>query len=725
MEREDPENNSKSNQGEIEEEIELLKGHNVKRNSLIIREKSLDHQNVEKSTLEVKETTCGYWCLRGELLQRFANQTSYVILYGLVGCVFSMSYAYFNATITTIEKRFKIPTKNTGIISVGNDTSQLFGAALLGYFAGRRHRPRWIGIGILTMVTFCLLNATLHLLYGPGEEALALTTEFGAFPNENISIELKTLEASKILCKSERNSSECISAESGNISPQIVLFLAQFVSGIGCALYYTLGVSYMDYNLDKSKTPALWSLSYFLHMLGPSVGYTLASYCLQIYITPKLQPTINNEDPRWLGAWWIGWLVLAVLVFIPGTLLSLFPKSLPKPVKRQKKLVQIEHRGAQIRQEEGSTEKTASLQDMLKTFKRILQNKTLMYNNFSSIFYFFGYTPYWIFTPKYIEIQYRQTASASSFFTGTVALIFTGFGILSSGFVISKFKPSARRLAAWNVFVNFVTVAGILGYAFIGCADIENSLIVNNGHNGTFCNNNCNCEYVAYTPVCGSNNKTYISPCHAGCRTIGNRGDSETVYENCSWISSNNLNDKTISFDFVLDFNSLNSTSHMTPIDNTYNATPGACPVDCFREFVFFLVVMCSLKFFGATGRASNLLITMRCIPVEDKTAAMGFGMTLISLLTFIPSPIFFGWLMDSLCLVWGKTCTNKGNCWLYDAATLRYALNLTAAAFIIVGGLLDCVVWLLVKDLKIFDEEKQTDILLDDISHKNVDVDN
>lgn len=78
---------------------------------------------------------------------RFANQTSYVVLYGLVGCIFSMTYAYFNGTITTIEKRFKIPSKNTGIISVGNDISQMMVSAVLSYYAGRGHRPRWIGFG--------------------------------------------------------------------------------------------------------------------------------------------------------------------------------------------------------------------------------------------------------------------------------------------------------------------------------------------------------------------------------------------------------------------------------------------------------------------------------------------------------------------------------------------------------------------------------------------------
>lgn len=53
------------------------------------------------------------------------------------------------------------------------------------------------------------------------------------------------------------------------------------------------------------------------------------------------------------------------------------------------------------------------LADMLTTFKRLLRNRTYMVGIFSSVFYVFGYMPYWTFTPKYLEIQYHVTASTA------------------------------------------------------------------------------------------------------------------------------------------------------------------------------------------------------------------------------------------------------------------------------------------------------------------------
>lgn len=111
-----------------------------------------------------------------------------------------MTYAYFNGTITTIEKRFKIPSRNTGIISVGNDISQMFVSALLSYYAGSRHRPRWLGFGLMTIVTFCLMTSIPHFIYGPGEDSLALTEEFGGDLNNLTTADLIMKEKQKHLC---------------------------------------------------------------------------------------------------------------------------------------------------------------------------------------------------------------------------------------------------------------------------------------------------------------------------------------------------------------------------------------------------------------------------------------------------------------------------------------------------------------------------------------------
>lgn len=64
-------------------------------------------------------------------------------------------------------------------------------------------------------------------------------------------------------------------------------------------------------------------------MLGPALGYTLASLCLNLYISPSLTPTIDNLDPRWLGAWWLGWFIFAILMFLFALLLGMLSSNHP------------------------------------------------------------------------------------------------------------------------------------------------------------------------------------------------------------------------------------------------------------------------------------------------------------------------------------------------------------------------------------------------------------
>jgi len=383
-------------------------------------------------------------------------------------------------------------------------------------------------------------------------------------------------------------------------------------------------------------------------MLGPAMGFSMVSLCLRLYIDPFKTPLITPNDPRWLGAWWLGWFLLTFILIISAFFVALFPKELPRAKARRLKAVG----------EEDTPLAERSFQDMLDSLKRLAVNKVYIYNMLASILYFFGYMPYWIFTPKYIEIQYRQSASTANMATGTWALGFSAAGVLISGYVISKYKPSARAMAAWNFVVDYLTVAGILCYILVGCDESDRANSMSIVPTGDSCSASCDCEYVYLAPVCSPENMTFISACHAGCTEKGLDELGRIIYTGCRCMG-NSLN--LTSFSNVT---SLASQSHI--------ALDGVCPVDCNKQFFIFLAVMCFLKFVGATGRSSNLLLALRCVPSRDKTFSLGFGSMVYSVLTFIPSPIVFGWMLDSYCLVWGKTCTSKGNCWIYDTKSLR-----------------------------------------------------
>lgn len=57
---------------------------------------------------------CGMWFWRPNYLQRFATAKTFLVVYGFLGFTQAMGYMYFMVTLTTLEKRFKIPSYTTG-----------------------------------------------------------------------------------------------------------------------------------------------------------------------------------------------------------------------------------------------------------------------------------------------------------------------------------------------------------------------------------------------------------------------------------------------------------------------------------------------------------------------------------------------------------------------------------------------------------------------------------
>ena len=70
--------------------------------------------------------------------------------------------------------------------------------------------------------------------------------------------------------------------------------------------------------------------------LGPAIGFFLSSQATSLYIdfdrvAAENIPDIPPYDPRWVGAWWLGFIVLGILLLILAFPFFLYPKRLPRP----------------------------------------------------------------------------------------------------------------------------------------------------------------------------------------------------------------------------------------------------------------------------------------------------------------------------------------------------------------------------------------------------------
>lgn len=56
--------------------------------------------------------------------------------------------------------------------------------------------------------------------------------------------------------------------------------------------------------------------------------------------------------------------------------------------------------------------------ELPNALKKLFKNKIWVANNFNTIFALLGMIGYWNFKPKYVEYQFRKSASTANFYTG-------------------------------------------------------------------------------------------------------------------------------------------------------------------------------------------------------------------------------------------------------------------------------------------------------------------
>ncbi len=67
------------------------------------------------------------------------------------------------------------------------------------------------------------------------------------------------------------------------------------------------------------------------YIIGPAIGYLLGGVTLAYYVDfnriseDKIPSGFSRSDPRWIGAWWIGFLGVGICLFLAARPTTLMP----------------------------------------------------------------------------------------------------------------------------------------------------------------------------------------------------------------------------------------------------------------------------------------------------------------------------------------------------------------------------------------------------------------
>ncbi|XP_053270899.1 solute carrier organic anion transporter family member 1C1 [Pleuronectes platessa] len=584
--------------------------------------------------------------------------------------------AYMKSSITQIERRFDIPSSLIGVIDGSFEMGNLLVIAIVSYFGAKLHRPRLIGIGCLIMAAGSFLIAMPHFFQGlyKYETSMTHSTDINStesilpcLSNHSIPDADETLDlAPQAACEKAAGS-----------SMWIYIFLGNMLRGIGETPIMPLGVSYLDDFSREENTPFYLACIHTVGILGPMFGYMLGSFLAKIYVdigSVDLDSiSINHKDSRWVGAWWLGFIVTGIVLLLSSIPFWFLPKSLPKQGEEESQnksteLATVAEQDkflAEENQEHDEKEKPVSFHEMAKDFvpslRRLFRNSIYVLMILTHLVAVNGFMGLITFKPKYLEQIFGQSASRATFLIGILNLPAVALGIITGGLVLKRFKLGIVGAARVSITATMVSFCLLSMQVFMHCGQAEVAGLtvsyqgapqVSHDHQTLLsqCNVGCSCSVKHWDPVCAYNGMTYTSPCLAGCQTSTGIG-RDMMFHNCSCIEDKRT-----------------SSANMS-------AVLGQCPrsSDCDGMFKIYMALSVIGSFISACGATPGYIVLLRSIQQDLKSLALGMQTLIVRSLGGIPPPIYFGALIDRTCLKWGtKQCGGRGACRLYDANAFR-----------------------------------------------------
>lgn len=271
---------------------------------------------------------------------------------------------------------------------------------------------------------------------------------------------------------------------------------------------------------------------YSMVAFGLVCGFLLGGFFINVHenafgtgVTPH---DIFPGHPKWIGAWWAGFILLGVLLLVVSIPFFLFPKSLRQkrskavdqgallmvtgaghnstqqttlststvqvyPLSSNKAGVAVQvNQQAFVSHEEptkdaislggcstnGGTSKNSpkygrKLGDIPSCMWRLATNPIYMVTTLGSCMELAIVSGFLIFLPKYLETQFSLGKSQANLFAGGIAIPGACVGIFLGGYLLKRLQLSPKGAIQLVMFFNLVCMGLYTALYFLGCENVR------------------------------------------------------------------------------------------------------------------------------------------------------------------------------------------------------------------------------------------------------------
>ncbi|XP_055328730.1 solute carrier organic anion transporter family member 74D-like isoform X2 [Paramacrobiotus metropolitanus] len=600
-----------------------------------------------------------------------------------------MSNSYFSSVIPSIEKRFNLSSKMMGLILSINDVGHVLVALLVGHFGGRGHRPRWIALGSFILGVALMLFALPELVTPRTDSDMLVTHTAGKgskfreqFCTAAVVLNETDGDEEPVQCTTEYTSD--------GILPPLIFCVAQFLLGIGATTPWVLGLPFIDDNVRNKNSALYFGLSFSGRLVGPLLGFALGALCNSLYVDLSI-PEFAATDPRWISAWYLGFLVTGLGMCIATLTMMCFPASVPESNGKTAEDGVVNTNKATL------TEKPVTIKDLPRNLKKIVVNAPLMARIVCKVLAALIISGYFNFLPKFLAAQYHLGPRTASIASGLSGVMAAAVGIIAGSIVIKRYRLQPKHISLMLILSAVAFSAAHFIAIGLSCDQVQLvgnwDVAVSNSDDASeanICRTSCGCNRKDFAPVCHTaTHESYFSPCHAGCSGVTYQDSGVKQYANCKCAAADTHDLEPYNF---------------TLVQQPSGFTTGFCKNTCVN-FYIYVTVMFLLKAIASFPLSGTIMLTFRLVEPELKSMANAVSALMMSAFGYFPAPILMGTIIDSTCVLWKeRACGEKGSCLLYDTDKFRFRMHLAVACCKLLVLFLEIYVFFKVKDLKFED---------------------